>query len=539
MGYAEHETTRNPTSVIAVLEHLSGPMMGRETYLAGDNLAVLLSSDRRLSACRAEDIDPKEASDTVIAELKFRNGKYAISTDKAGPVWVNGRSVSHADLIDRDIIEFGEKGPISRFRAFRSGTHMRRDFSDICSDCWDYLRASRRDFPERVGNAVSGSMIRMATQSTWWFRIGMVISVGVILALLFQQHRINVIQEDRLLQNRIQVSRFVEVLEQSNQILHGDLESLGREVASGLAASEKRLLALELETESIERTVARASPSVVFIQAAYGYRERDTGKVMRQLLASTGKPLIGPTGTPLFSVDGDGPPVEIQYTGTAFAIADGTILVTNRHIAMPWKSDSQVNALTPEGIEPFSLRMIAYAPGSEQPIDVETVAVSEEADLALLKITAIDQILPAVEIAIRAPQQGESVVVLGYPLGLLSMSARAGKNFRSEVRDEEGTDFWSFAERLASEGLISPLSNVGVIAQQNENYLVYDAATAQGGSGGPVLNRFGEVIAVNSAVLRNFDGSNLGIPVARLKPLLRSSEIKPGYVQERSVPVEE
>jgi len=43
---------------------------------------------------------------------------------------------------------------------------------------------------------------------------------------------------------------------------------------------------------------------------------------------------------------------------------------------------------------------------------------------------------------------------------------------------------------------------------------VYDAPTTQGGSGGPVFNKHGQVIAVEYAVLPRFGGNSFGVPIA-------------------------
>ena len=50
--------------------------------------------------------------------------------------------------------------------------------------------------------------------------------------------------------------------------------------------------------------------------------------------------------------------------------------------------------------------------------------------------------------------------------------------------------------------------------------LIYDAPTARGGSGGPVLNRRGEVVGINSAYIDGFSGGTLGISATELAPLL-------------------
>jgi S1-C subfamily serine protease len=50
--------------------------------------------------------------------------------------------------------------------------------------------------------------------------------------------------------------------------------------------------------------------------------------------------------------------------------------------------------------------------------------------------------------------------------------------------------------------------------------IAYDAETTHGGSGGPVLDIDGEVVAVNSAILPEYGGSNLGVPVEEVRRLL-------------------
>jgi S1-C subfamily serine protease len=51
--------------------------------------------------------------------------------------------------------------------------------------------------------------------------------------------------------------------------------------------------------------------------------------------------------------------------------------------------------------------------------------------------------------------------------------------------------------------------------------IIYDAATTSGGSGGPLFNRDGKVIGVSSAILKDFGGSNLAVPVRYADELLK------------------
>ena len=49
---------------------------------------------------------------------------------------------------------------------------------------------------------------------------------------------------------------------------------------------------------------------------------------------------------------------------------------------------------------------------------------------------------------------------------------------------------------------------------------VFDAPTTQGGSGGPIFNKNGQVIAVEYAVLPKFGGNSFGVPVTYALELL-------------------
>lgn len=79
----------------------------------------------------------------------------------------------------------------------------------------------------------------------------------------------------------------------------------------------------------------------------------------------------------------------------------------------------------------------------------------------------------------------------------------------------------SVARELAARSLIRPLSTCGHLGDVIGDTLIYDAATAHGGSGGPVFNANGEVIGVNSAYIDGFSGASLGVSIESLRPLLK------------------
>lgn len=116
--------------------------------------------------------------------------------------------------------------------------------------------------------------------------------------------------------------------------------------------------------------------------------------------------------------------------------------------------------------------------------------------------------------------------MLGYPAGMRAMVARADARFVDELMQRGQLGFWQIAEQLARSGQIGPLASRGIVAQVNPAAVAYDAETTQGGSGGPVLGLDGEVIAVTSAVVTEFGGSNLGVPAAHGSRLLAEGAMR-------------
>jgi S1-C subfamily serine protease len=132
--------------------------------------------------------------------------------------------------------------------------------------------------------------------------------------------------------------------------------------------------------------------------------------------------------------------------------------------------------------------------------------------------------LPFVSLANAAPVPGDAVIVVGYPLGLRALMARSEAYFVAQLQSDGVVDFYEQAERLSLAGFMQPLATRGIVGQVTSARVVYDAETTSGGSGGPVLTLAGEVVAVNTAILPEFGGSNLGVPADRVRALLDRAE---------------
>ena len=216
---------------------------------------------------------------------------------------------------------------------------------------------------------------------------------------------------------------------------------------------------------------------------------------------------------------------ERQYTGTGFLVGDQGLLVTNRHVGLPWEFDANIKMILAQGLEPVRTRFIGYLPGQAEPVAVELVVASDTADVALLRLAENGDNRPGLELATSLPEPGDEIIVLGYPTGLRSMLAQAGKRFLEELRASGDTSFWNVSQTLANAGRILPLASRGIVGGISVETIAYDAETTHGGSGGPVLDIDGRVVAVNTAILPEYGGSNLGVPVQKVRELLEGERV--------------
>ena len=93
----------------------------------------------------------------------------------------------------------------------------------------------------------------------------------------------------------------------------------------------------------------------------------------------------------------------------------------------------------------------------------------------------------------------------------------------SDIKQRADTDADRLAQDLAEYKLIRPLATQGHVEDLLPDRLLYDAQPTQGCSGGQVFNLHGEVIAVNSMILRRFGGANIEAPVQFGIDLLREN----------------
>ena len=96
--------------VRAFLESLTGPSRGQVNWLVDKALTVSVDECRVLSLRPKDNLPPH---DNDIATLQWADDGYTITASAGRNVWVNGQKASSAPLRHGDMIEFGEKGPMS------------------------------------------------------------------------------------------------------------------------------------------------------------------------------------------------------------------------------------------------------------------------------------------------------------------------------------------------------------------------------------------------------------------------------------------
>lgn len=183
--------------------------------------------------------------------------------------------------------------------------------------------------------------------------------------------------------------------------------------------------------------------------------------------------------------------LQMTALGTGFFISPDGFMLTNAHVIA--KAD----------------RIHVFLHDLQGPKEVKVIGVDPLTDLALLKVDC-DQNLSFLKMADSdAVAIGAIVVAIGNPFGLdysLTTGVISAKN-----------------------RVINPGSRRGLY----EDYLQTSAQINPGNSGGPLLNLWGEVVGVNTAIIAGAQGIGFTIPSnlakALLPDLVRSGRIARSY----------
>lgn len=165
---------------------------------------------------------------------------------------------------------------------------------------------------------------------------------------------------------------------------------------------------------------------------------------------------------------------DIGAMGSGFFVNDKGYVATNSHVI---QGASKFVVKFQNSKEFFEAKLVHSFD------DFEEVKTN---DLAILKVLSSPKYLP-VELKTGDPQQGESVVALGFPGATVQYQ-----------------DF---------NGIIRSNLTKGVVSSYSDEFIFTDAAINPGNSGGPMFNIDGEVIGINSAKINAQDVDNVGIAI--------------------------
>jgi S1-C subfamily serine protease len=163
--------------------------------------------------------------------------------------------------------------------------------------------------------------------------------------------------------------------------------------------------------------------------------------------------------------------------GSGFVVSADGLIATNKHVVLD--TDAQYTVLTNDG-KKYPATVLARDPAQ---------------DVALLKIDANN--LPITKLGDSDNIEiGQTVIAIGNALG----------EFRNTV----------------SAGIVSGLMRTitaggGGFSEQLDEVIQTDAAINPGNSGGPLLNLYGEVIGVNTAMVSGAENIAFAIPINKVK----------------------
>jgi S1-C subfamily serine protease len=331
---------------------------------------------------------------------------------------------------------------------------------------------------------------------------------------------------------------FFHRLNKESQRVRAENEALTRrlaEISEKVGATTSQISQLDQSNQAIIGTlsiapniVAKYSAGVCLIAGTYQWYDTRTNRPLRY-----SRPVVEEDGeTPTdpgedgatLSPDGNGAIAQFDFVGTGFHVGGGYVM-TNRHVAArPWEADPRSQMLT--GTVPARarvVRLLAFFPNRPKALTLRLRVASQNEDLAVgtvePELVADVPVLP-LDSDTNNTETGNDVVMIGFPSGpdrLLALLPEA-QSRSAQVRF--GDSLEGLIGYLATQNLIRPLTTRGTITDLPPRRIVYDARTAEGGSGAPLFGQSGQVIGVNFAVLSSNSASNFAVPVRFARELL-------------------
>ncbi len=355
----------------------------------------------------------------------------------------------------------------------------------------------------------TGNKTLLQKNFPWGITLGLLISV-IVLGLL----SLNQFYTLRRLEKKVQLTH------QQDNILAGHISRFQNNMNVELDQVRNQFSHAALDDDMDLSSIARG---ICLIQGEYTFTDPATYKPLRHVLSNNDMNRQDASMLPddatqpaTLSIDGKGSPLLIHYTGSGFLVDRQGFILTNYHVVAPWTTGDDYQHVMEAGYEPEQVMLRAFFPGHEEPFDLVIKDVCEENDLAILQCRLNDADIPVLDCRARqdAIKVGQTIYILGYPTGFDLLLARLPESQISRLNPENKMlSYEELAINIAQLGLIQPVATQGICGRFHDDRLIYDAQTTTGGSGAPVLNRKGQVIAVNTALMKGFSGTNFGTPI--------------------------
>src|SRR6266849_3493221 len=463
---------------------------------------------------------PNASANGPVIELARQNGIYRISSfDTTMEVRLNGRPIKpNRGIYDGDEVWVGPSGPSIHFFPIEASAALvpgRRDAHVapfIEQAAMEASATARRDDAKIFLREFTRELVREINPST------KIITFAILILALLGALYIGYAQFSEARRSR-------KIIADQQAQLAAQQEELKR--ANGLLGTLVTSNQAMLKTLSLGEVLrVNFGGGVCLISGSYMFVESGTGRPLRYpetQATDSGATVQNGNEAPILTPEGSGAIAEYEFVGTGFHVGNGFVL-TNRHVVQPWQADPRAQTLNSsvKG-QPRLKKLIAFFPGSTQPIALKFKQAGQREDVAVCAIDAKDlppkvPILP-LEKESDSVAIGKLVVTMGYPSGLDRLLAMLDENEARQIQARYGS-VESQLSFLAQNKHIQPLTTQGNITALDANKIVYDARTGEGGSGGPLFGPSGRVIGITNAIFTENTASNFAVPIRPAVALL-------------------
>jgi hypothetical protein len=195
-------------------------------------------------------------------------------------------------------------------------------------------------------------------------------------------------------------------------------------------------------------------------------------------------------------------------SGTAFFVAPD-LLLTNRHVVAP--------------ADPQRIMVTSRALGQARQARVLAQSSAPGRDYALLQIVPQAGDRPRVLALCTKAEKLENTVAAGYPMLLTQDDPK----FRA-LLEGKATD--AVPELIFSQGVVS------VVFERQPPVIAHTAVLSQGNSGGPLVDRCGRILGINTMIKRGTQSlhqGNYALSASDVVQFLRAQGVQPKVVERR------